>query len=73
RQQADGGMAVSFQFENVPGDPAEWSFHYRVPTLLIDVPLRFSLENIPLAADQRDRVKKPVPAPLPDDSRSPRR
>ena len=48
RQQANGGIAVTFQFPVVPGAQEGWQLVYRVPTLLIDVPVDFTFPEIPV-------------------------
>jgi hypothetical protein len=48
RQQADGGVAVEYDFARVGGALSSWTFRYSAPTLLIDLPVRFEFDEVPV-------------------------
>lgn len=47
-QQKDGTIAVDYKFHVKDGDPKDDQFVYVAPTLLIDVPISFTLPAIPV-------------------------
>ncbi|MDX1968288.1 MAG: hypothetical protein SFV23_14015 [Planctomycetaceae bacterium] len=50
--EVDGGLGIEYRFERLPGKPVDYRFSYEAPTLLLAVPLDFSLVDLdpPVAA-----------------------
>lgn len=49
-RQADGGVEVEYRFSNLPDrTPRDWMLVYVAPTLLIDVPIDFTFEHVPVS------------------------
>lgn len=48
RQQADGAIVLEYRFLNVPRALAEYAFVYITPTLILDVPVDFRLNSVPV-------------------------
>jgi hypothetical protein len=48
--QRDGIVVVDYHFPSVPGSLRDYSFVYVAPTLVIDVPVEFALDRIPVRA-----------------------
>ncbi len=46
--QTDGGVTVEYKFENLPGGLGDYKFVYVAPTLIINVPIAFEFENLPV-------------------------
>jgi len=49
--QADGTVAVDYRFNHLTSDPGDYDFVYVAPTLIIDVPIDFTLKKIPVSQD----------------------
>jgi hypothetical protein len=48
-QQSNGGVEVEYLFSDLPDRPLrDWHLVYVAPTLLIDVPVDFAFENVPV-------------------------
>jgi hypothetical protein len=53
-QQVDGGVELEYRFTGLPARGLhEWQLVYVAPTLLIDVPVEFAFENVPIDVAQR--------------------
>lgn len=50
--QQDGLIEVEYLFNNLPKESVSWSCHYIAPTLIVDVPLSFTLPAIPVNTNQ---------------------
>ncbi|MGH3452510.1 MAG: hypothetical protein ACRDQW_17775 [Haloechinothrix sp.] len=48
--QADGAVAVEYTFADLKGTAGDFRFVYVAPTLLIEVPVEFELEDVPVSA-----------------------
>lgn len=48
--QADGAVAVEYTFADLGASAGDYRFVYVAPTLLIDVPVEFELEKIPVSS-----------------------
>ena len=48
-RQGDGLIVLEYKFEQLKGLPGQFRFVYLAPTLIIDVPVEFQIQNIPLA------------------------
>ena len=46
--QADGAVGMEYRFLNLPDPLPEYKFVYVAPTLIVDVPVRFALESLPV-------------------------
>ncbi len=55
--QADGAVAVLYHFSGLTGDPAEFDFVYEAPTAILEVPLEFEFDRIPVPALKVDAPK----------------
>ena len=49
--QADGAVAVGYRFDHLKLPPADYDFVYVAPTLIIDVPIEFTLKKLPVSHD----------------------
>lgn len=49
-QQGDGGVAIEYRFVNLPDPLPEYSFIYVAPTMIIDVPIEFEIQSLPVKA-----------------------
>jgi hypothetical protein len=47
-QQGDGTLGIEYTFANLPDPLPELTFVYSAPTLMIDVPLEFQIESVPV-------------------------
>jgi hypothetical protein len=47
QREADGGIAVEYNFADVTGTPADYRLVYVAPTLVTRSPVQFQLRNIP--------------------------
>jgi len=47
QREADGGIAVEYNFADVTGTPADYRLVYVAPTLVTRCPVQFQLRNIP--------------------------
>lgn len=54
-QQDDGAVGVEYNFEVPGGSPSDYRFVYVAPTLLIQVPVRFDVADIPVSAPQQEQ------------------
>lgn len=53
--QADGGAEIEYRFGQLPDRPlSEWTLVYVAPTLLIDVPVQFAVDDVAVAAGNDD-------------------
>ena len=53
--EVDGGVGLEYRFKELPEVPTEdWQFVYIAPTLLIDVPVDFAFDEIPLETPASD-------------------
>ena len=50
------GSSVEYRFIDLPDPLPEFTFVYTAPTLIIDVPIEFEIESVPVAA-RRAAVK----------------
>jgi hypothetical protein len=50
--QADGAVGMEYRFVDLPDPLPEYGFVYMAPTLIVDVPVRFALESVPVRAQQ---------------------
>jgi hypothetical protein len=50
--QGDGAVAMNYRFPRPPRELHNWNFVYMAPTLIVDVPIEYSLESVPLAASE---------------------
>lgn len=48
--EGDGAVGVEYRFVDLPDSSAAYTFVYVVPTLIIDVPVDFTLKSIPVRA-----------------------
>jgi len=52
-QQLNGGVEVEYHFSDLPDRPLrDWQLVYVAPTLLIDVPVEFAFQNVPVTASE---------------------
>jgi hypothetical protein len=52
-QQSNGGVEVDYRFSGLPDRALrDWQLVYVAPTLLIDVPVEFAFENVPVSETQ---------------------
>jgi hypothetical protein len=49
-QQGDGGVAIEYRFVNLPDPLPDYSFVYVAPTMIIDVPIEFEIQSLPVKA-----------------------
>lgn len=52
-QQGDGTLGIVYRFIDLPDPLPEFTFVYVAPTLIIDVPIEFEIESVPVAAPPR--------------------
>ncbi len=45
---ADGGAAIEYHFIDLPGTIADYTFVYVAPTLIVDVPIDFEIQSVPV-------------------------
>jgi hypothetical protein len=45
---ADGGAAIEYHFSDLPGTIADYTFAYVAPTLIVDVPIEFEIQSVPV-------------------------
>lgn len=48
--QSDGGVALEYRFLGLPGNARDYTFVYVAPTAIIDVPIEFQFDALPIAA-----------------------
>lgn len=48
RSQGDGGVRLEYRFVDVPDPLPDYTFIYVAPTLIVDAPLEFRLDSIPV-------------------------
>ncbi|MSR59633.1 MAG: hypothetical protein EXS05_18655 [Planctomycetaceae bacterium] len=53
--QADGAVGMEYRFINLSEPLPRYAFVYVAPTLIVDVPVRFALESVPLRKARRDK------------------
>ena len=53
--ERDGAVSVEYKFRNLGGDLDNYRFVYVAPTLIIDVPIEFNIENIPVSQTSLER------------------
>ncbi len=53
--ESDGGVRVEYQFQNVKHDPGDLRFVYLAPTLIVDVPVRFKIDDVPVTPRKKTR------------------
>jgi hypothetical protein len=46
--QADGAVGMEYRFVELPDPLPEYSFVYVAPTLIVDAPVEFDIESIPI-------------------------
>lgn len=51
-QQGDGGVGIEYRFIDLPEPLSELTFVYLAPTLIVDVPLEFAIESVPVGRRQ---------------------
>lgn len=44
----DGGVGLEYRFGDLPDPPPDYTFVYVAPTLIIDVPIAFEIQSIPV-------------------------
>ena len=49
-QQGEGTLGIEYRFTELPDPLPEFSFVYVAPTLIVDVPIEFEIESVPVAA-----------------------
>lgn len=49
--EADGGAMLEYTFPDLRGSPADYRFVYVLPTLFIDVPVKFSFSGVAVTRD----------------------
>lgn len=50
--QADGAVGMEYRFAGLPDPLPDYTFVYVAPTLIVDVPVRFALESVPVRAQK---------------------
>jgi len=50
--QADGAVGMEYRFISLPDPLPEYAFVYMAPTLIVDVPVRFALESVPVRVQE---------------------
>jgi hypothetical protein len=48
RRQADGAVAIEYNFEQLVQPLSAYRFVYTAPTMIINVPIRFEVDNLPV-------------------------
>jgi len=46
--ELDGAIEVEYCFDGLTNDPGDYRFVYEAPTLLINVPIEFELNDVPI-------------------------
>jgi len=49
-QQGDGGVAIEYRFVDLPDPLPDYAFVYVAPTMIIDVPIEFEIQSLPVRA-----------------------
>jgi hypothetical protein len=49
-QQGEGTLGIEYRFVELPDPLPDYAFVYIAPTLIVDVPIEFEIESVPVAA-----------------------
>ena len=47
-QQGDGSLGIEYRFVDLPDPLPEYTFVYVAPTLIVDVPIEFEIQSVPV-------------------------
>jgi hypothetical protein len=47
-QQGDGSVGIEYHFVDLPDPISEYAFVYVAPTLIVDVPVEFEIQSVPV-------------------------
>ncbi|MFN0195605.1 MAG: hypothetical protein ACKVT0_02595 [Planctomycetaceae bacterium] len=56
-RQGDGTFVITYRFDNLEGEAHDYRFEYQAPTLLLTVPVKFSLPKIDIPGPQTKKER----------------